>query len=224
MDWSNLSSVSRELRGAGGGSRSGGGGSRSGGGGSRTSGGGYAGGSGASCKTIVTNSTVGNVTMLVSSKSCPDPVNPLVFLVFLVIPLMLIGFVVVHWLETRKMTRDANNKAAACERLLHTLTLENADNMVARGFTTYTEGWVCDKCNKTYKDAPFHRCEICDVDFCASCVASRPMPRLIHQVSFNFGQGYTTVPAWKEANATQVTPASGCSSYEMVPVQQEQKM
>jgi hypothetical protein len=47
------------------------------------------------------------------------------------------------------------------------------NEMMGRGHSNYTDGWICDDCNGAYKghsmSQPFMRCNICSLDYCMTC-------------------------------------------------------
>jgi hypothetical protein len=61
-----------------------------------------------------------------------------------------------------------------CRHEKHLLTMATRDEMLRRGHSNYTDGWICDDCNRAYRaydqrSQPFMRCYICSLDYCMTC-------------------------------------------------------
>jgi hypothetical protein len=196
----------RELRGAGGG----GGGGRGGGGGGSHGGGvsHHSGGSSSDDSCRFKNATHFNITSNTfyyrKEKLCKET-DPLIYL-YIVVGLLGCATIIIiydyyeNYQRKRRETADANNKAKACETLLHKLSETTCDTMLSREHDeSYSTGWICDKCNtKHEKSVSFYRCKICGIDICQSCKSTRPLPTLMQQMSFNHGHGYNAAPAWQQ--------------------------
>ena len=53
----------------------------------------------------------------------------------------------------------------------HELVGKTAQEMCDIGEDEYTDGWICDSCEKEEEefDAPFDRCILCERDYCDEC-------------------------------------------------------
>lgn len=88
------------------------------------------------------------------------------------------------WLAAWLAAKLNPDRSIKCRRVFHVLRPTYAAFIMIQVFqnTSYTEGWICDQCNKAFTGKratrEFYRCLLCKLDFCLKCKSGRPFPEV----------------------------------------------